>query len=58
MGLLDNDPAPRYQPPSQGKRYRSEHDRLSEEQKLSELNNMDRGEVTEDYSDSPHADRI
>lgn len=56
MGLLDDVP-PRYTPPT-GKRYRSPHDKLSEEERLSELNNLERGEVTEDYSDSPHADRV
>lgn len=54
MGLLD-DFKPRFQP--KPKTYRSPHDTQTDEQRLSELNNMDRSEVTEDYSDSPHADR-
>lgn len=60
MGLLDDDGyKPRYTPPTGSKRvYRSEHDRQSEEQKLSELNNMDREEATEDFGDSPFADRV
>lgn len=52
MGLLDPVPE-RYTPPSGGRRsYRSPHDGQSAEDKLSELNNLGRGEVTEDYSDS------
>lgn len=57
MSFLDeNDYKPRYTPPK-GKKYRSPYDSLSEEKKLSELNNMDREGVTEDFGDSPHADR-
>lgn len=59
MGFFDSDPKPRYTPPSGSKRgYVSEHDRQTEEQKLSELNNLERGEVTEDFGDSAFADRI
>lgn len=58
-GLLDDDPKPRYTPPTLSKRrYVSEHDRLSEEQRLSELNNLERTEATEDFGDSPFADRV
>lgn len=57
MGLLDDVP-PRFDAKNLGKGYRSPHDRQTEEEKLSELNNLGRGEVTEDYSDSPHADRV
>lgn len=58
MSLLDDEckndgkftPKPR--------RYRSPHDFQSDEERLGELNNLGRGEVTEDFSDSPHADRV
>lgn len=59
MGLLDfKEPKPLYTPPTQGKRvYRDAHAGMTEEQKLKELNNLDRGEVTEDFEDSSFADR-
>ncbi len=58
MNLLDPDPKPLYKPPVGSKRkYVSEHDRLSEEQRLAELNNLGRGETTEDFGDSPFANR-
>jgi hypothetical protein len=58
MGLLDNDNyTPRYTPPKNKKVYNSEHDKQTEEKKLEELNNMDRGEVTQDFGDSNFADR-
>lgn len=54
MGLLDFDEhyTPRYRPPRANK-----EERLSEEQNLSELNNLGHEKVTEDFSDSPFADR-
>lgn len=59
MGLLDDNPVPLYKPPVGGKKlYISEHDRLTEEERLSELNNLERGETTEDFGDSPFADRV
>lgn len=56
MGLLDDDYKPRFTP-KKGRVYRSEHDSQTEEQKLTELNNLERKENTEDFADSPHADR-
>jgi hypothetical protein len=55
MGLLD--PIPERWTPPDSKRFRKETP-LSQEQRDLELNNEGRGEVTEDYSDSPHADRV
>lgn len=57
MGLLDNDPKPLYRPPQKTGRYAKES---AETQQLrdGELNNLGRGEVTEDYSDSPFSDRV
>lgn len=52
MGLLD-DVKPPYVPPV----YRDRRSRMTEEQRLAELNNLDRDEVTEDFEDSPFADR-
>lgn len=59
MSLLDDTGyTPRFTPGKSKKRYTAENEFKSEEEKLSELNNMGREEVTEDYSDSPHADRV
>lgn len=56
MGLLD-DVKPRYMPPRfRSKKYKSGFDEQDQE-RLSEINNMDRKEVTEDFGDSPFADR-
>ena len=55
-GLLDDDPTPRFVPKTKG--YQSPYDRMSEERRLEELNNLEREELTEDYSDSPFADRV
>lgn len=52
MGLFDNDPVPRFKPKPKG--YQSPHDRLSEEERLRELNNLDHEVEPEDYSNSPH----
>lgn len=58
MNLLDDVP-PRYTPPLHTKAvYHSEHDRLNEEQRLAELNNLGTAKMTEDFADSPFADRI
>lgn len=54
MGLLDPIPEP-WQPPK-SRKFRKETE-LSQESRDTELNNHDRGEVTEDFSDSPFADR-
>ena len=56
MGLLDDDVPELWKPP-EPKRYRNQT-ALSQEERDQELNNFDRPEVTEDYGDSPHADRI
>lgn len=56
MGLLDDEYVPPYVPPTMGKRFRKQT-ALSQEERDAELNNFDRKEVTEDYSDSPFADR-
>jgi len=52
MELLNDDsnPKPRFTPKT---RYKSP----TEEERLSELNNLDRDEVTEDFSDSPFLDK-
>jgi hypothetical protein len=55
MGLLDNEPTPRYTPPT-GRKYRNQTV-LSQEARDAKLNNFDREPVTEDFSDSPFADR-
>ena len=52
MGLLDFDDT--YVPPYKGRKYER---KPTEEEKQQLLNNLDRGEVTEDFGDSPHADR-
>ena len=53
MGLLDFEKTykPLYVPPSKRKH-------LSEEERQTQLNNYGRGQVTKDFADSPHADRI
>lgn len=60
MGLLDPEkPQRRFNnsfifTPKRKIEYLSPHDRMTEEQKLSELNNMGREVEPEDYSTSPH----
>tara|TARA_R100001086_G_scaffold170822_2_gene93338 strand:- start:953 stop:1132 length:180 start_codon:yes stop_codon:yes gene_type:complete len=54
MGLLDDDYVPPFKPKE--RRYRKQT-ALSQESRDSELNNLEREEVTEDFSDSPFADR-
>lgn len=57
MGLLDDDDfVPRYIPPK-NRRY-VQQTVLSQQSRDEELNNHDRSEVTEDFADSPFADRI
>lgn len=56
MGLLDDDYKAPWTPPKSDKRYKRQT-ALSQEARDAELNNHDRGEVTEDFSDSPFADR-
>jgi len=57
MGFFDNEPTPRYQPPKKTGRYRNES--VEQQQaRDAELNNLDRTEVTEDFGDSPFADRV
>lgn len=53
MGLLDE-----VKPPFTPKVYTDRRARMTEEQRLEELNNMGRDEVTEDFEDSPFADRV
>lgn len=60
MGLLDFDDNYKkpYTPPKNvGKRFRKET-ALSQEERDNDLNNVDRKENSEDFSDSPFADRI
>ena len=57
MGLLDNEPTPLYQPPKKTGRYANESAER-QEARDGELNNLGRGEVTEDFSDSPFSDRV
>jgi hypothetical protein len=57
MGLLDDDYKPLWKPPKEGKKFRRET-ALSQQDRDSRLNNDDREEVTEDFSDSPFADRV
>lgn len=52
MGLLDFDD--HYKPPFSPPRAEKKR---SEEENLSELNNLGRKHVSEDFEDSPHADR-
>ena len=47
MGLLDDDPAPRWEPPKY-KRY-TKQSALSQENRDSDLNNHDKEEETEHY---------
>ena len=58
MGLLDFDDT--YVPPFTPKEGRKavKQTALSQESRDSELNNLDHDEVTEDFSDSPHAGRV
>ena len=51
MGLLDFDDT--YKPPFTSKRGATDMERDN----LDELNNLGRKKVTEDFEDSPHADR-
>lgn len=57
MGLLDDDYVPPYQPPKKTDRFARESAE-TQEARDAELNNMDHDEVTEDFGDSPFADRI
>lgn len=54
MGLLDDDYNDLYVPPK-SRKYQKQSD-LSQQQRDNELNNHDRIELTEDYSDSPFLD--
>lgn len=58
MGILDFEDT--YVPPFTPKESRKavKQTALSQESRDAELNNYDRGEVTEDFGDSPHADRV
>jgi hypothetical protein len=51
MGLLDDEPKPLWTPPKQ-KRF-NKQTALSQEKRDYDLNNHDRDENTEDFSDSP-----
>ena len=55
MGLLDFDESKitRYKPPA----YRQSLGAEQEEKTLGDLNNLDRSEVTKDFSDSPHLNK-
>lgn len=55
MGMLDEEVPELWQPPK-SRRFRKET-ALSQEERDAYLNNHDRGEVTEDFGDSPFADR-
>lgn len=58
MGLLDDDNyTPRYIPPKKTGRF-SRESAEAQEARDTELNNMDREEVTEDFGDSPFSDRV
>lgn len=57
MGLLDDDYKPPFKQRAKTGRYANESIER-QEARDAELNNMDRGEVTEDFGDSPFADRI
>lgn len=58
MGLLDDDNyTPRFTPKKKTGRFHNESP-LEQENRDAELNNLNRDEVTEDFGDSPHADRI
>ena len=58
MGLLDFEDTfvPRFDP-KESRKYRKQT-ALSQEARDAELNNMDHDEVTEDFGDSPFADRV
>lgn len=56
MGLLDDDYVPPWVAPKP-KRFENQT-ALTQEHRDKELNNLDRPELTEDFSDSPFADRI
>lgn len=55
MGLLDDVPE-RWTPPKE-RRYRRQT-ALSQEERDAELNNHERSTLTEDFGDSPFADRV
>lgn len=57
MGLLDDDYKLPFKPKQKSGRYFNESV-LMQEQRDVELNNLDRTEVTEDFGDSPFADRV
>lgn len=57
MGLLDDDYTPRFQPKDRTGHHRRSSDDTQQDRD-EELNNLGREEVTEDFSDSPHADRV
>jgi len=57
MGLLDDDYKPPFKPKKRTGRFANES-ALMQEQRDAELNNLDRTEVTEDFGDSPFADRV
>jgi len=57
MSLLDDNYTPPYKPPHKTGRYARESAEMQQERD-SELNNLDRTEVTEDFGDSPFADRV
>jgi len=58
MGLLDYiEPTPPYKPPAKTGRFHNESV-LEQESRDTELNNLGRKEVTEDFGDSPFADRL
>ena len=58
MGLLDYiEPTPPYKPPRRTGRFYNESV-LEQGSRDSELNNLGRKEVTEDFGDSPFADRV
>lgn len=57
MGLLDDDYKPPFKPKQKTGRFHNESV-LAQEERDRELNNLNRGEVTEDFGDSPFADRI
>lgn len=54
MGLLDDDFVPRFTPGKSKKKYTDDRAFKTEEEKLSELNNLGHDVEPEDYSNSPH----
>lgn len=56
MGLLDDDYVPPWQPPKP-RRYEN-HTALTQQKRDEELNNFNRTDLTEDFGDSPFADRV